>query len=164
MTRLFIFASFIPWLLYFFYQCRNALKDLKNNKVDKEWLKKNLFKIFHFDNLILFGIFLYFSNVYKNSNQIFLTKLLLFSCINLYLLVNRYYDKNRNKNKITNEDISTILIIIILSLIPISVYNITREYTVSYYIMFIFSFFNYLIVYISQKINNLIIKIVGNKQ
>lgn len=164
MKKLFILLSFIPWLLYFFYQGRNALKDLKNNKISKEWFKTNFLNIFHLDNLILLGIFLYFSNVYHSSNQIFLTKLLLFSCINLYLFTNRYYDKNRNKNRIGAEDISTVLIIIILAFVPISFYNLTGNYTIAYYIMFGFSFFNYLIVYLAKKINDLILKIVGREK
>lgn len=158
MKKILVLASFIPWLLYFFSLCKNTLKDIKTNEINKEWIKDNFLKVFHLDNLILFGLFIIFVSIYRNSGKIFITKLLLFSSINLYLLANRYYDKNKHKYNIGNEDISTILIIVIISLIPISVYNITGWYTVSYILMFAFAFFNYFIVIVAKKINDLLIK------
>ncbi len=158
MKKILVLASFIPWLLYFFSLCKNTLKDIKTNEINKEWIKENFLKVFHLDNLILFGLFIIFVSIYRNSGKIFITKLLLFSSINLYLLANRYYDKNKHKYNIGNEDISTILIIVIISLIPISVYNITGWYTVSYILMFAFAFFNYYIVIVAKKINDLLIK------
>ena len=64
------------------------------------------------------------------------------------------------KEKITVNDIPTVLIIVILMLIPITYYLSTKKYTTCYYIMFGYSFFNYVIVYISKIINNKIISII----
>ncbi len=160
MNNIIIFLTFIPWLLYFTSISKNALKDLKQNKVTKSWIKENIFKIFHFENIILFGIFIYFAKNYTGANQLWLAKVLLFSVINLYLYINRFYDKNSIETKLTTEDISTILLILLITLIPIIFYSSTKMYTTTYYIMFAYSFFNYIIVYIAKFLNELIFKLV----
>lgn len=163
MTKFVVYLTFIPWLLYFSSVCKNAIKDLKRVKVNKEWIRKNIFKIFHFENIILFGIFIYFSANYKHANQIWLVDILLFSAINLYLFFNRYYDKNRNDSKIGTGDVSTILIILLLISIPLIYYVSTHNYVNTYYILFAYSFFNYLIVFIAKSINDLIMKIIRKR-
>ena len=160
MTKFIVFLTFIPWFLYFASLCKSAIQDLNDNKLTFSWIKDNFFKIFHFENLILIGIFIYFSIFYYKANQIFLTEVLLFSAINLYLFINRYYDKNNTEYKIGNKDITTILIILMLILIPIVFYLVTKRYTITYFILFGYSFFNYIIVYIGKLINNLVYKLV----
>lgn len=160
MTKTIICLTFIPWILYFLSVSLNAVKDLNKNTVTGTWLKENVFNIFHFDNIILIGIFIYFSRMYPDANQIFLVETLLFTFINLYLYLNSYYDKNNKKEKITVNDIPTILILVITMLIPVIHYLSSGDYLVAYYIMFGYSFFNYVIVYISKIINNKIIKII----
>lgn len=163
MTKFFVYLTFIPWILYFSSLCKNAIKDLKKVEVNKEWIKSNLFKIFHFENIILFSIFSYFSFNYKDANQIWLVDVLLFSAINLYLFFNRYYDKNRNDEKIGTNDVSTILIILLLIAIPLFYYTSTHNYVNTYYILFGYSFFNYLIVFIAKHINDFIMKFIKRK-
>lgn len=160
MKKFIIVLTFIPWFLYFASLCKSAIKDLNTNKLSFSWIKKNFFKIFHFENLILIGLFIYFSLFYYKANQIFLTEVLLFSSINLYLFINRYYDKNNTSYKIGNKDITTILILLILILIPLVYYLTTGKYTITYYILFGYSFFNYAIVYIGKSINSILYKIV----
>lgn len=160
MKKIMIIITFIPWILYFFSVSVNAIKDLNKNEITKEWLKNNIFNIFHFDNIILFAIFAYFSCFYPDANQIWLVEVLLFSFINLYLYLNRFYDKNNKTEKLGIKDIPTILILIILMFIPLIYYLSTKHYVVSYYIMFIYSFFNYVIVFISKYLTNKIIKII----
>lgn len=155
-----IYLTFIPWFLYFASLCKNALKDLKDNKVTFKWIKKNIFKIFHFENIILFAIFFYFSAYYSDSNQIWLVDILLFSAINLYLFINRYYDKNRSQAAIGTKDVSTILIIMLLIIIPIIYYISTSNYAITYYILFGYSFFNYVIVYVAKSLNDLTMKVI----
>ena len=164
MRKFIVLISFIPWLLFFLYKCKNTLKDLKNKRVTGEWIKKNILSLFHFDNLILFAIFLFFCKIYKDSDQIYLTKILLFSSINLYLLINQFYEKKYHKTTIGVEDISTILIIIFLSLIPIIFYTITGHYTITYYIMFAYNFANFLIVFLSKIINDALIKRIKKRK
>lgn len=163
MTKFLVYLTFIPWILYFSSVCKNAIKDLKRVKVNKEWIKKNIFKIFHFENIILFAIFSYFSFNYKDANQIWLVDVLLFSAINLYLFFNRYYDKNRNDERIGTGDVSTILIILLLIAIPLIYYVSTHNYVNTYYILFGYSFFNYLIVFVAKYINDLIMKLIKRK-
>ena len=160
MFRFFVYLTFIPWLLYFISLSKNTIKVLKSNKVNKEWIKKNIFNIFHFENLILIGIFVFFSVMYRHRTEIWLVDVLLFSAINLYLFINMYYQKNKTTAKITNNDIPIILILIILTCIPFAVYTSTHKYTITYYILFGYSFFDYIIVYIGKIINDLIIKAV----
>ena len=52
MKRIIILLTFIPWLLYFISISKNALKDLKHNKLSAKWIKKNIFKIFHFEYFV----------------------------------------------------------------------------------------------------------------
>ncbi|MGN1371007.1 MAG: hypothetical protein ACI4XM_01820 [Candidatus Coprovivens sp.] len=160
MTKLIVLLTFIPWLLYFASLCKSAIKDLNDNKLCFTWIKNNFFKIFHFENLILIGIFVYFSINYYKANQIWLVEVLLFGSINLYLFFNRYYDKNNIEYKIGNKDITTILIILFIVLLTISYYLTTNNHTLTYYIFFGYSFFNYIIVFLSKIINDLIYKIV----
>ncbi len=158
-----VYLTFIPWFLYFASLCKNALNDLKVNEINLKWIRKNIFKIFHFENIILFAIFFYFSAYYSDSNQIWLVDILLFSAINLYLFINRYYDKNRNQTTIGTKDVSTILIIMLIIIIPIMYYVSTSNYVVTYYILFGYSFFNYTIVFIAKSINDLIMKLIIRK-
>ena len=81
MTKTIICLTFIPWILYFLSVSLNAVKDLNKNTVTGTWLKENVFNIFHFDNIILIGIFIYFSRMYPDANQIFLVETLLFTFI-----------------------------------------------------------------------------------
>lgn len=163
MRNFLVYLTFIPWLLYFSSACKNSIKHLKDNKLTKEWLKKNIFQIFHFENIILIAIFVYFSVFYHDANQVWLANVLLFSAINLYLFFNSYYEKDKFKSKITTNDTSTILIIILLAIIPFIYYVGRKNEAMTYYILFAYSFFNYFIVYIAMNINKLLIKIIKRR-
>lgn len=163
MSKIIAYLTFIPWFFYFSSLCKNAIKDLKENKITKTWLKKNIFKVFHFENIILFAIFFYFSACYYRSNQIWLVEVLLFSAINLYLFINRYYDKNRNQSQIGAGDVSTILILLLLILIPIIYYMAKGNYVLTCYILFGYSFFNYLIVFLAKSINDLLTRLLSKR-
>jgi hypothetical protein len=160
MTKIIVLATFIPWFLYFTSLCKSAIQDINTEKINLSWIKHNIFKIFHFETLILIAIFVYFSINYYKANQIWLVEVLLFSSINLYLFFNRYYDKNNKDYKIGNKDVTTILIILFIVLLTIIFYLTTNRFTITYYLLFIYSFFNYLIVFISKSINDFIYKIV----
>ena len=160
MTTYIVYLTFIPWVLYFITICKKALNDIKNKKTNMEYYKKNFFKIFPFDTLILTGIFVIVCKFYKSADQIWLAKILLFSSINLYLYINTFYDESRKKNRIGTGDISTMLILTIIMLLPIIFYVATHHYTITYYILFGYSFFYYPITIISKAINSLLFKIV----
>lgn len=163
MKTFIIYLTFIPWLLYFVSVTKNDIKDLKGQKVNLRYVKENFLKIFHLDMIILIAIFVFFCKYYKTVSQIWLVKVLLFSAINLYLYTNTYYDKNKSHNIIGTEDISTILIMIILILIPLTFYAISNHYTITYYILFGYSFFHYILSIISKTINDKIIQLVRRK-
>lgn len=160
MQRFFNYLSFIPWFLYCIELSRNAIKIVNTNKINKEWLKKNIFNIFRFDSLILIGIFIYFMLTYHKANQIWLVEVLLFSAINLYLYFNSYYDKNKTDYHIDTKDLSTILIILLIILIPFIYFISTKNSLITYYILFGYTFFNFIIVYLAKTINDFIIKII----
>ena len=161
MQRFLNYLTFIPWLLYFVELSRNVIKIINTNEINKEWLKKNFFNIFRFDTLILIGIFIYFMiTYYHTADQIWLVEILLFSAINLYLYFNSYYDKNKTDYHIDTKDLSTILIILIIILIPLIYFISTKNSLITYYILFGYTFFNFIIVYLAKKINDLIIKII----
>ena len=164
MQRFLNYLTFIPWLLYFVELSRNAIKIINTNEINKEWLKKNFFNIFRFDTLILIGIFIYFMiTYYHKADQIWLVEILLFSAINLYLYFNSYYDKNKTDYHIDTKDLSTILIILIIILIPLIYFVSTKNSLITYYILFGYTFFNFIIVYLAKKINDLIIKLILKK-
>ena len=158
MNKFIVMLTFIPWFLYFSSLCKSGISDLKNNKFSFLWLKENFFKVFRFDNFILFVIFFYFSTSYYEANQIWLAEVLLFTSINFYLYISRYYDKNKTELNYTNQDISLILIILLITLIPFFIYIYFGNQTITYYILFTYNFFNYFIVYISKAINRIVIK------
>jgi peptidoglycan/LPS O-acetylase OafA/YrhL len=158
-----VYLTFIPWILYFISICKKALNDIKSKKTNTEYYKKNFFRIFPFDTLILTAIFVFVSKFYKNADQIWLAKILLFSSINLYLYINTFYDESRKKNRIGTGDISTMLILTILILPPIIFYVAFHMYTITYYILFGYSFFYYPITIISKSLNNLLFKIVRHR-
>lgn len=158
MTKFIVYLTFIPWFLYFSLLCKDALHNLQNKKISWKWIKKNIFSIFHFPNIILFAIFTYFSLKYSGANQIWITNVLLFSAIYLYLFINHYYDKYKSRKNVDSMNMSTILIILIITLIPIIYYISSNNYIATYYILFGYSFFNYIIVYIAKIINDLLLK------
>ena len=159
MERLFIYCTFFIWFIYFISASKNSMKVLKLDK-DNKWNKKNIFKMFHFDSLILFALYIYFNNFYPNSSQLWLVRILLFGVINLYLYLNSFYDKNRITDKIHTDDISCVLLILLVSFVPIIYYISSRNVTITYYVMLGYIFFNYIIVSVCLAINDFIIKIV----
>ena len=160
MKKLFIYITFAIWFIYFISTSKNTLKYLKKNNKGKNWIKKNIFKIFHFDSLILFAIFIFFNGIYQESSQLWLVRILLFGVINLYLYLNSFYDKNRINDKIHTDDISCILLILLISLIPIIYFISSNNVNITYYVMFGYIFFNYLLVSLCLSINDFLFKIV----
>ena len=154
-----VYLTFIPWILYFLSICKKALYELKNKKINIEYLKKNFFRMFPFDTLILTALFVFVAKFYKDASELWLAKVLLFSSINLYLYINTFYDDAKKRIKVGPGNISTMLIIVIVMLIPIVFYVAFHKYTITYYILFGYSFFYYPITIICRSINNLLFKI-----
>ncbi|MGN0966813.1 MAG: hypothetical protein ACI4OP_04395 [Candidatus Coprovivens sp.] len=158
MTRIIISLTFIPWILYLVSSSSRVIKEFRGQKINKEFLKNNLFNLFRLDTIILVLIFIFFSITYPSADQIWLIRVLLFISINLYLLLNSIYDK-KNKEKLLKKEYNIIFLLVILMLIPIVFYLISKKYTTAYYIMFGYSILNGLIVLLCSIINNKINKL-----
>lgn len=157
MTRIIISLTFIPWILYLVSSSSRVIKEFRVQKINKEFLKNNLFNLFRLDTIVLILVFIFFSVTYPSADQIWLIRVLLFVSINLYLLLNSIYDK-RNKEKLLKKEYNIIFLLVILMLIPIVFYLISKKYTIAYYIMFGYSILNGLIVLLCSIINNKINK------
>ncbi len=146
MENLIIIATFIPWFLHFITDIK-----LHNNYFNRK--EKRLIELFPIYDLILYGIFIYFSLYYKDAENIFLVRTILFFSIYLYLLFNNITKKEYKKIKnITNSKL--ILYIITILLIPIIYYFITKDYITSYYIMIVFSILNTILLIIGRILSH----------
>ncbi len=157
MTRIIISLTFIPWILYLVSSSSRVIKEFRGQKINKEFFKNNLFNLFRLDTIVLVLVFIFFSVTYPSADQIWLIRVLLFISINLYLLLNSIYDK-KNKEKLEKKEYNIIFLLVILMLIPIVFYLISKKYTTAYYIMFGYSVLNGLIVLLCSIINNKINK------
>lgn len=157
MTKLVVILTFIPWLAYFILSTIKNIKKLRNEKMTIKYIKENIFNIFRLDTIILISIFIYFSLSYPESDQIWLARVLLFGTINLYLFANRLYDKVEKKEQLNKKEKNILFFGIIVALIPVIFYFCTRNYQITYYIMFGLGFFNYFITiickFISERFN-----------
>ena len=158
MTRIIISLTFIPWILYLVSSSSRVIKEFRGQKINKEFFKNNLFNLFRLDTIVLVLVFIFFSVTYPSADQIWLIRVLLFISINLYLLLNSIYDK-KNKEKLVKKEYNIIFLLVILMLIPIVFYLISKKYTTAYYIMFGYSVLNGLIVLLCSIIYNKINKI-----
>ena len=156
MQKIIVYSTFIPWLLHYGLLVCNAIKSTKNTKLDRKWLKKNYGRIFYVEDLLLVAIFIYFST-YHNST----VNEMLFAVINLYLFVNTFYDRRAmSNNHLGIPDLSTILIVIILSFFPVIYYIKTNQLLVTYFILFGYAFVSFLIVLLSRGIDSLLKKLL----
>ena len=145
MKKLLIILTFIPWLLYYFSETKNNLKIIKNNSEDEHYLKNNFFYIIPIDNLILYGILVYFSHFHKDSASIFFVRVILFSAINMYLFFNTISKKDyklifeNNSEKVPIKYLS-------ITLIPLLIYLFTKKQMITYYIMISLNIIDYFII------------------
>lgn len=160
MGRLITYITFIPWLLNYGVNIRNAIRSTKSEKITKKWLKNNLAKMIHVESLLLISIFIYFTKFDNNT-----VNKMLFSVMNIYFFINTFYDKRVDtRNKTEVNDISTILITIILSFIPLIIFLKTNNLALTYLIDFAYVFFSYIVVITARKIDNLINKFFAGRK
>lgn len=152
MTKLLVILSFIPWSLYFLSYSINLTKELRSVKLDKNFIKDNILKLLKIDKTILIIIFILFSLIYRKVDQIQLIRILLFAAINLYLFLHCIYDKKRITEPLKKKECKMLIFISILMLVPIIFYLLDKKYTITYYIMFAYSFFSPIIVLIMMSL------------
>lgn len=140
MNKAIIFSSFIIWIFYFNLLYLDVI-DNHNIKTFKELIKSNK-KTLSIIKFFLFILFIYFIS-FNNT----LISELSFSSIFIFLLSDYININNKAidfnyifKNK------KYLVILIIIILIPLIFYLITKNLEITYLIMFIFTFFIYYLV------------------
>lgn len=144
MKKIIICITFIPWILFMLSATARSIKELRGQKINKNFIKSNFIKFFRTDITILSIIYVIFSVLYFKASQIILVRILLFISINLYLLLHCIYDK-KNKEKLTKKEYNILFLVFITLIIPIIFYIISKKYAITYYIMFGYSLFHVLI-------------------
>ncbi len=137
------YLTFIPWILIFAKNCLDKLRS--KDKLTFKYLKKNFFKIFRLDLLLLIIIFYYFASFNKD----FVHKYL-FAIINLYLFVNSFYESKTNvkKNNLKKE----LILVLIMVIIPIGYYILSHNLLLTYKLMFIYLYFINIIILIIKRL------------
>ena len=144
-NELITYLTFIPWILVFI---KNSL-DILNSKdnITFKYLRKNFFKIFRLDLLILIIVFFYFATFDKG----FVHKYL-FAIINLYLFVNSFYENKKALTKdLFKKKYLSIIITFVLMLIPIIYYIFKQNVIITYKIMFIYIYFESILILLIKK-------------
>lgn len=136
--------TFIPWFLYSVSTSQRTIKKIRNKEKKTKLINKN--------DIVLTIIFSLFTIIFYKSPQIKLVKILLFITFNIYLLLYSIYDKN-NKTSLEKKEQIILLINILFFIIPIIFYLITKYYTITYYIMFIYNILNGLLTLLSIKLS-----------
>ena len=135
MDTVFAVISFIPYFIYLYFLGKNEL-------IEKE--KHNLFR---FDTLILVAIFVYFT-----THDIAFVNEILFFTINLYLLVNKLYDKEIKKKINLKKHVLKFIFIYLLAIILLLPYILKQNLTLSYFLSFAFILAIHFIMVILKKI------------
>ncbi len=152
MKKILVILSFIPWLLFFYSETKANIVLIDNRK-DSNILKENFLNVFPIYDLILYIVLIYFSMSYKEADNIFIVRLILFSSINLYLFFNNISKKDY-KLTIDKPFKRVPMVYIVLSLIPIILYLITKRQMTTYYIMLAFNILNHIIISIVGTAKN----------
>ena len=118
MNMLLSYLSFIPYFIYLYLLIKDELLNEKN-------------KVFRFDTLILVAIFIYFAHYHVT----YVSKILFFT-INLYLLVNKLYDKNIKGKIEFKKDYLKILFVYLIAIILCLPYILKAKLTLSYELSF----------------------------
>jgi hypothetical protein len=141
MTNFIIYLSIIPWLFYYSISIYKTLIDLD---------KYSVFYLFRFDSIILILIFAYF----VSFNKTFVIEML-FATINLYLFINRLYEKNMTHprlKKVVLDNKLLLLFIYIFTFILIFFLEKYLKLSYFYYVLFALSFFVNTIVFLLKKL------------
>ena len=156
MNNLIIIATFIPWIINFYANLLDIYRSLDYQDLTAiEWLKKNFFKEFRIDALILILIFIYFSNF----DKLFVCKYL-FLVMNLYFWINNLYDKKAPIKIFTciKDNYKEMLIINIISFTPFVYYYFYHNLISTYLALFAITFLNFILIILIRLIKEKIVK------
>lgn len=147
--------TFIPWILIIIVSLLNNLNNEDAQSFSLKYLCKNIFKIFRLDTLLLIICFWYFASFDKD----FVDKYL-FAIMCFYLFVSFFYEtKNKWVDNFWKKNSIQIFLIIIIILLPFIYYYVTNELVITYKIMLLYLFFQYIIILIVNYIAKVIKKI-----
>ena len=151
--------TFIPWILIIIVSMLNNLNNENYQKFSLKYLGRNIFRIFRLDTLLLIICFWYFASFDKE----FVDKYL-FAIMCLYLFVSFFYEKrNALKKNFWKDNIIQIILLILINAIPFIYYNETNNLIVTYKIMLLYLFFEYIIILLVSYISKGIKKILKKK-
>ena len=154
-----IWITFIPWILISIVSLINNLSNEHYQKFSLKYLSRNIFKIFRLDTLLLIICFWYFASF----NKEFVDKYL-FAIMCLYLFVNFFYEKqNRVKKNFLKENIIELILLLIVMIIPFIYYHQTNNLNLTYKIMLLYLFLEYIIILIVSLIARIIKKVFKRK-
>ncbi len=153
-------VTFMPWILIFIFSSLNNLNNKNYTTLSWEYLRKNFFKIFRLDTLFLIMVFLYFASFHKD----FVDKYL-FAVMCIYLFVNSFYEKrNSLKKGFWKKNILNLLLLFLVMLIPFIVYFAKNNLVLTYKIMLIYLFLEYIIIIIISYLTKIIKKIFKHQK
>lgn len=145
-------VTFIPWVLIFVLSAIYNINNEDYINFSGKYLKKNFFKIFRLDVLFLVGVFFYFASFKK----VFVDKYL-FPVICIYLFVNYFYENKKSiKKSFWKQNKLELLLLFIVILIPFLVYFKLNNLGLTYKIMLLYLFLEYIIIVVIKKIATLI--------
>ena len=154
-----IIVTFIPWILIAIVSTISNLNNEHYCTFSLKYLGKNIFKIFRLDTLLLILCFWYFASFHKT----FVDKYL-FSIMCLYLFVNFFYEKrNPLKKNFFKENIIQIILLLFITIIPFIYYYKTNNLNITYKIMLLYLYLEYIIILIVSYITKLIKKLFNKK-
>ena len=154
-----ILITFVPWIIFYLISGINNLNNDNYKIFSVKYLKNNFFKIFRIDTLFLIIVFYYFSSFGKE----FVDKYL-FAVMVLYLLMNSFYEKKEKiKKDFLKENIINLILLLLVMIIPFSIYFIKHKLILTYKVMLFYLFFQYIIIIAVNYIAKLIKKIFKRK-
>lgn len=154
-----VLITFIPWLLFFIVSILNNLNNKDYKTFSLKYLKKNFFKIFRIDTLFLIIAFYYFSSFGKE----FVDKYL-FAVMCLYLFMNSFYEKKEKiKKDFFKKNFLNLVLLFIVMLIPFTVYFVKQRLVLTYKIMLLYLYFEYIMILLVNYISKFIFKVLKRK-
>ncbi len=144
LNKLIILITFIPWIINFYANLLDIYRSIDYQKLPAlEWLKKNFFKEFRIDALIIILIFIYFSNF----DKLFVCQYL-FLVMNLYFYINSLYDTKHEIKKLAciKNNYKEMLLVNLISFLPFVYYYFTKNLVSTYLALFAITFLNFILI------------------
>ncbi len=141
-------VTFVPWIFIYIKSIIDNLKKDNYKKFSFKYLRKNFFKVFRLDILLIVIVFFYFS-----SFKVGFVDKYLFAVMCLYMFVNSFYEEKMElKKNFFKDNMLHLILLLLVSLIPFLVYSIKKDLLLTYKIMLMFLFLEYIIILVISYI------------